>query len=206
MAEQGYTACFLDDNVLIARKEFALARYSVSDPRAPKEMGRVGPSGYSAVALHRPGQLLALAAQTNPAPPYHLQIYTLAGGTQTLRREIALEFRVARLDFDPAGERILAVGLNNSGTFVFDVKTGERRLKLPKTERAVFNATGDRIIALVPTKRTANDVDDDVNDLRRRERCRAPARAARPAPQRTRRLAGSPAHRHRRQSCAHPSG
>ncbi len=162
VAEQGYTACFLDDNVLIARKEFALARYSVSDPRAPKEMGRVGPSGYSAVALHRPGQLLALAAQTNPAPPYHLQIYTLAGGTQTLRREIALEFRVARLDFDPAGERILAVGLNNSGTVVFDVKTGERRLKLPKTERAVFNATGDRIIALVPTKRMANDVDDDV--------------------------------------------
>jgi WD40 repeat protein len=162
-AEQGWGVAFPSESVLLARTEYELSPYRVTDPRTPQPVGPPGPGGSVAVAVYPPGGLYALASRITNRPPFKLGLYHLRPNAEPeLQREIPLDAWTTRLDFDAAGARIVAVGMNNQPTLVVDMTSGERLLKLPVCERAVFNAAGDRLIAIVPRKRAVDDVEDEL--------------------------------------------
>lgn len=159
--EQGFTLLFANNTELIARKGAALARYDVSDPARPHETAIVAPTGFATVAAHGPAQLLAIAARTLPAAR-QLRLFSTAAVPPARRWEVIMDDQISRLDFDPAATRLLAVAVNRKPLHIVDVRTGKRLIELPPAERAIFDATGGRVLAIVPRRREPDDVIDEL--------------------------------------------
>ncbi len=160
-AERGRATTFLSDTVLLARKEFALGCFDVTNPRAPKEMPQAPPRGYVAAAPYWPGGWVALAKRTRDGPT-GIKIYSAERGGLVEKRNVPASIRIEQMDVDPAGERLLVVGVD-PGAVIFDVGTGETRLKLPqKITQAVFAGAGGHVAAIISRKSDADDVQDDL--------------------------------------------
>ncbi len=119
------------------------------------------PTGFATVAAHAPAQLLAIAARTAPAAR-QLRLFSTAASPPVLRWEVIMDDQISRLDFDPAAKRLLAVAVNRKPLRIVDARTGERLVELPPAERAIFDATGGRVLAIVPRRREADDVVDEL--------------------------------------------
>lgn len=159
--EQGTTAAFLNDTTLMARKETSLSRYDVTDPRTIREIATPPLGALTVVAPFWPGGWFALAPRTGP-PPYPLKLYSGPAGALALKQDLPAGGWVTRLDFDEAGKQVLAV-MHNGGAKIFAADGGAAGFVFTqKFERAVFAGGANRLVAIVPKKRTAEDVDDEV--------------------------------------------
>jgi eukaryotic-like serine/threonine-protein kinase len=161
-AEQGWSTCFLSDTVLLSRTDYALQSFDVTNPSQPKALSFRSPPGYVMSAVHLPSGTAAVARRINAAP-HSIKLYQTQESKLTELREIAMPDWTSRIDFDPAGKRLIATTTNQTA-MVLDVSSGKTLLKLPKKiERAVFvGKDGDRIAAIVAKKRETDDVVDEL--------------------------------------------
>ncbi len=166
VAERGWSTCFLSDTVMLGRTSTAWdpACYDVTNPRQPKKLPHVTPEGYAMSASCWSGGLFALAQRISGPNviPGGIRVYrhTSAGPEET--RSIPMPAPTIRIEFDSTGERLVAITAR-MGTVVFSVRSGETLLKLPqKLERAVFAGSRGDLAAIVPKKRTADEVEDEL--------------------------------------------
>ncbi|MEQ1862250.1 MAG: WD40 repeat domain-containing serine/threonine-protein kinase [Chthoniobacteraceae bacterium] len=160
-AERGWGTGFISDTVLLARRDFALSSFDVTDPRAPKESPHASPRGYLIVAPCWPAGLVALAKRTGAAP-MSVKIYGTDGGGLVEQRDLPTPGRVEQMDWDAAGGRLLAVGVEPGAT-IFEVSTGATLLTLPQAiKQAVFTGASGQVAAIISRKSDADDVQDDL--------------------------------------------
>jgi len=161
-AEQGWSTCFVSDNVLFSRTDYALQSFDVTNPRQPKALSFRSPPGYVTSAVHWPSGTAAVARRIDSAP-HSIKLYQTKESKLAEIREIAMPDWTSRMDFDPAGKRLIAT-TTNQAAMVLDVSPGRTLLKLPyKIERAVFvGKDGEHIAAIVPKKRETDDVEDEL--------------------------------------------
>ncbi len=161
-AQQGWSTCFLNDSVLLGRSDFALQSYDVTNPRQPQPLAYRSPRGYVMSAVHWPSGVAAIARRID-RDTKSIKLYQSAGRELAELREIAMQDWTLRMDFDPAGKRLLAI-MENDGALVFEVGSGKTLLKQPmKWMRAAFVGThGEHIAAIVAKKREADEVEDEL--------------------------------------------
>lgn len=165
MAEQGWSCSFISDNLLLGRKEFALVRYDLSNPSDTKELPWASNPRYAFGASHPSSRTFLVAEQTG-TPPAVYKLYSNNGDEAVERWSIKLGDHPAQVDFDLAGERLLAVYNRASGAEVLSTKSGDSLLKIPhKVQNAVFAGKADNIIGLVAAKRSATGAADELWQL-----------------------------------------
>jgi len=155
-AEQGWAVSFVSDTLLLARgRRFELGLHDVSDPRSPRLLPPVSRSGDTMSAANGRAGLVATASRSN-RPPYAIKLHA-ADTTLALKREIAMKERSLWLDFDPPGERLLAVAMNRK-THVFATGTGQELLAIAAPiQQAVFAGSSSHIVGLVSQETVAGE-------------------------------------------------
>ena len=161
-SDQAWSSSFLSDNVVLARKAFALTRYDLGTPGRMTELPGTFLANFSVCASHWPAGLFALAKNTG-GDPFALKIYAFQGAAtpvEKLNKPVSGHIRA--LDFDGPGERIAAV-FQAGGVLVYSVKSGEMLLKVPgRFEHAVFAGGERNLVALNARTLTTEEM---VNDL-----------------------------------------
>ena len=134
-AEQAWGGVFVAENVLIARKDFKLARY---DDRLAGLPG--APWDFALAASHWASGQLALAAHVSGAKP-GLKIFADAATTPVEKHSLPMRALVTSLAFDRAGERLAVVNREGEAE-VFSLADGQSLFRVPgKFTRAVFAGT-----------------------------------------------------------------
>jgi WD40 repeat protein len=161
VAEQGWSGCFLTDNVLLARKALALTRYDLGTPGKVNELGPTFPANYSLATVHWPSGLFALARNVG-GEPFGLRIIANQGANAVEKLNKPLNGRVHGLDFDPAGERI-AVAFQGGAIIIYSVKNGDMLLKIMgHYEHAVFAGGEQHLVALNARTLKADEIENDL--------------------------------------------
>jgi serine/threonine protein kinase/WD40 repeat protein len=136
-AEQAWSARFLSDSRLLARAEFELRIYDVSDPSMPRPAGPILPSNYL-VSARLSESVFALGKRI-AAPPFSIKRYVVDGDSPKEDQEIALTGQAKSLDFDPSGKWIVCAMTRDSGLALVDMEARKVQTLYPGTYHdAVF--------------------------------------------------------------------
>ncbi|GDY22261.1 hypothetical protein LBMAG56_36080 [Verrucomicrobiota bacterium] len=163
--EQGWSARFLSDSMLLARGDYYnLQRHDLSDPRQPKGNDVPLPLGCVVSAVDVKTGLIALGGM---AESVRLMSYGQDGIKERWDRAtpsqkvLRQDLHTSHLDFNSTATRLLAVG--DHGLQVLDVQTGEPRLTVKRAfANAVFAGTQGHLAAIAPITRTAAAVEDHL--------------------------------------------
>lgn len=159
-AEQGWATSFLSDAIMLGRKEYALARYDVSNPRQPQLLPPPLPGGCLAVGVHRTTGLVALASRIGDKP-YSTKIFETTNDRLVERRSIPITSWAVCADFTPDATRLLLATL--AEVSVLHVATGEPLFSLKvRCDQAAFVGDGTRFAAIVQKTRTPLETRDEV--------------------------------------------
>ncbi|PAW84849.1 MAG: hypothetical protein B9S33_10975 [Pedosphaera sp. Tous-C6FEB] len=150
-AEQAWGGGFITDNVLIARKNFSLMRYSDRLEELPGEAWN-----FHVVASHWGAGQIALAAHilgTKRAP----KVFSEAATSPVEKLTLPLQSPVATLAFDRAGERLASVG-RDGALAMFSLADGRSLFRREgKLTRAVFAGTNLFAISAQTSGREPSD-------------------------------------------------
>ncbi len=160
-AEQGWSARFLSDTLLVARREYDLRLYDVSDPRTPAMLPHPLPDGYVMTASH-PSGLLALGRRIT-GPPYGVKLHRFEGQRLADPLEIPLPGWTMNLGFDRGGGRLLAVVRYGLGLFVIETATGKQILNCGGNFTDAVFAGAAEDIAAIQSKRSAEDMETELS-------------------------------------------
>ncbi len=164
-SEQGWSCNFLSNSVLLARSEFDLIRYEVSDPRNPVRMTPAYDRWHAISAVHHPTGLFAIAKPipNGPEGPHStVRLMRIAPGGITDQWQLPLSNDTVAIDFDANAERLLLV-TEPAGIQVLDVATGKTLAEHhSKVDRAVFAGTHGCIVALERPRRSREENQDRI--------------------------------------------
>lgn len=160
-SDQGWSGCFLSDNVLLARKALALTRYDLATAGKATEMAPTFQANYSLAAVHWPTGLFALARNIG-SEPFGFRILTVQNGNVVEKLNKQVGGRILGLDFDARGERLAAV-FQAGGVLVYSVKGGELVFKVVgRYEHAVFAGGEHHLVALNARTLKADEIENDL--------------------------------------------
>lgn len=158
-SDQGWNCVFLDDNQLLGRFDYELARYDLSKP-APKAE-RLVPTGFATGAVERQKKLFAAGPRFSN-PPFFLKLFSYRDGKTEEKWSQPIARHALQLDFDATGERLLGV-FQQGRAEIFSVQSGESVLKLSgEVQNALFAGKDGRFVVLRPNKRTATGASDEL--------------------------------------------
>ena len=162
VAEQGWSARFLSDTQLLARKHYNLRLYDVTDPAAPIETAPGLPDAY-ALAATFPPEAFALGKRLE-REPFTIKHYLLSGGLAKETTEVTLPAKPLSLEFDPTGRWVVATMDWNAGMVLVDLAESRVRNRYPGSfQDAVFAGNPGESGNLFAIQRV-NTVDSEEGD------------------------------------------
>jgi len=148
-SEQAWGGAFLSDTVLLARKNYELARYDLSTPGKATEMAG-GPRLPATVCATHPATGRFATAPKIGNLPFTVKLFATEGSAVVEQHSLIVPVLVNGLAFDARAER-LAITLRNGSFEVLSAKDGASLLKLPgRFERTAFAGAGGHLVTLLP--------------------------------------------------------
>jgi serine/threonine protein kinase/WD40 repeat protein len=146
-AEQGWAARFLSNTRLLARVEYELGLYDVSDPARPRLVGTPFPHSYVMAARHSDG-VFALGKRINPGPA-SIKQYRAEGDAPREIRESSTAHQTISMNYDPGGKRIAAAIAGDLGLDLVDAEAGTVSRHYPGTfAAAVYAGAAGNLVAI----------------------------------------------------------
>lgn len=190
-AEQAWSARFLSDTRLLARAEYDLRIYEVSDPAAPRPVGPILPTNYL-VSARFSERVFALGKRIT-GPPFSIKRYIGNGDSLKEDKEIALTGQAKSLDFDPSGKWIVGAMNRDSGLALVDLEAGKAQTIYPGTYHdAVFAGAAGEPGSIVAIRSTGTGKDPMGDSLVVHRANTVEPETTRPFPFRLHDLAASP--------------
>jgi WD40 repeat protein len=156
-SEQAWSAAFLSDTVLIARKDFDLARYQI--PASGRKMTELtnGPSLGATYLCSNPAKGVFAIAPKVDNPSHHLRFFKQDGSSIIESASYPLGQLVRDMAFDSSASRV-AITLENGSIQIVSIKSGNLHLDLPGTfQRAAFAGQDTRLLALRAQTRKSDE-------------------------------------------------